>query len=282
MVARNLDHDAALAAGRHAEGVPRSLHHERRHLHGVELGEPGGGRGPPARRGGCSGNARQSTATASLCAAVRQATLAPEERPPAMSGSPRSGPPRRWSATAFQAASSRGRPGRGAASGHAVGLLDQGDADAGRAGGARDRDQVAGGHPSAGAVPEHQRADGRLGDVQVRPGRALGGVDLEWRHADEEDRSGNAAAPLRRLTHRNARRPRGPGWLRLTDMSDEPPLERWARQIAVLEAVRIARRSPFEDFERDVRPRLARLTREQLRVMEESLVALEGPMPWGV
>ncbi len=65
-------------------------------------------------------------------------------------------------------------------------------------------------------------------------------------------------------------------------MSDEPPLERWARQIAVLEAVRIARRSPFEDFERDVRPRLARLTREQLRVMEESLVALEGPMPWGV
>ena len=65
-------------------------------------------------------------------------------------------------------------------------------------------------------------------------------------------------------------------------MSDEPPLEKWARQIAVLEAVRIARRSPFEDFERDVRPRLARLTREQLRVMEESLVALEGPMPWGV
>ena len=64
-------------------------------------------------------------------------------------------------------------------------------------------------------------------------------------------------------------------------MSDEPPLERWARQIAVLEAVRIARRSPFEDFERDVRPRLARLTREQLRVMEESLVTLEGPTPWG-
>jgi hypothetical protein len=65
-------------------------------------------------------------------------------------------------------------------------------------------------------------------------------------------------------------------------MSDEPPLERWERQIAVLEAVRIARRSPFEDFERDVRPRLARLTREQLRVMEESLITLEGPMTWGV
>jgi len=58
-------------------------------------------------------------------------------------------------------------------------------------------------------------------------------------------------------------------------MSDEPPLEEWARENAVLEAVRIARRSPFEDFERDVRPRLARLTREQLAVLEEALTSME-------
>ena len=43
----------------------------------------------------------------------------------------------------------------------------------------------------------------------------------------------------------------------------------------MLEAIRIARRMPFEDFERDVRPRLARLTREQRAIVEDGLVELE-------
>jgi hypothetical protein len=55
----------------------------------------------------------------------------------------------------------------------------------------------------------------------------------------------------------------------------EPPIEEWSRRLALLEAARIARRLPFEDFERDVRPRLARLTREQRAQIEETLADLE-------
>jgi hypothetical protein len=58
-------------------------------------------------------------------------------------------------------------------------------------------------------------------------------------------------------------------------MDDPPPLEEWEREVALLETIRIARRMPFEEFERDVRPRLARLTREQRGIVEEGLVALE-------
>jgi hypothetical protein len=58
-------------------------------------------------------------------------------------------------------------------------------------------------------------------------------------------------------------------------MSDVPPLEQWAREEALREVERIARRMPFEDFQRDVRPRLARLTREQLALLEDRLAELE-------
>ena len=58
------------------------------------------------RPGGCSGNARQSTPIAPVAAAVRHATRAPDERPPAISGSPRSSPASSCSTTAVQAASS--------------------------------------------------------------------------------------------------------------------------------------------------------------------------------
>jgi hypothetical protein len=58
-------------------------------------------------------------------------------------------------------------------------------------------------------------------------------------------------------------------------VGEQPPLEEWAREVAMLEAIRIARRMPFEDFERDVRPRLARLTREQRAIVEDGLVELE-------
>ena len=78
--------------------------------------------------GGWTGNARQSTATASAAAAVRQATRAPEERPPATSGSPASSSPRRCSTTASQAVSSwcAGAGERRPAT--TVGLLDERDA----------------------------------------------------------------------------------------------------------------------------------------------------------
>ena len=44
---------------------------------------------------------------------------------------------------------------------------------------------------------------------------------------------------------------------------------------ASAEVARIMRRLPFEDFDRDVRPRLARLSREQRALVEEGLIAIE-------
>ena len=77
-----------------------------RHLDGVELGEPALGGFPPARRGGTSGNARQSTPAAPVASAVRHATRAPDERPPATSGESPSTSARNCSTTAIHAASS--------------------------------------------------------------------------------------------------------------------------------------------------------------------------------
>ena len=57
---------------------------------------------------------------------------------------------------------------------------------------------------------------------------------------------------------------------------DGPPLDKWAREAAVDEFARIVRRFPFEDFDRDVRPRLARLTQEQRAIVEAGLVRLLG------
>ena len=63
--------------------------------------------GSSALPGGWTGKARQSTAAAPASAAVRQATRAPEERPPAISLPSPIGPSSRSAAiTASQAASS--------------------------------------------------------------------------------------------------------------------------------------------------------------------------------
>src|SRR5207302_1274413 len=64
--------------------------------------------GLPARDGGWRGKARQRTAIAPVASAVRHATRAPIERPPATSGRPASSSARRRSTTAIQAASSCG------------------------------------------------------------------------------------------------------------------------------------------------------------------------------
>jgi hypothetical protein len=76
------------------------------------------------RRGGRSGNARQSTPTAPLASAVRQATRALSERPPTISGNRSNMSSRRCSTTAVQTTSSR-VAGGGSAAGDAVGLSPQ-------------------------------------------------------------------------------------------------------------------------------------------------------------
>ncbi len=55
----------------------------------------------------------------------------------------------------------------------------------------------------------------------------------------------------------------------MTDPS--PPLDRWSRDEALREAARIARRLPFEDYDRDVRPRLRRLTPAQRVLVRDTL-----------
>ncbi len=62
--------------------------------------------GSSALPGGCTGKARQSTAAASACAAVRQATRALIDRPPAIRGSVSTPRSRRSASTASQAVSS--------------------------------------------------------------------------------------------------------------------------------------------------------------------------------
>ncbi len=62
--------------------------------------------GFPARGGGWSGKARHSTPADPVCAAVRQATRAPAERPPVTSGTPASFPEASSSTTAAHASSS--------------------------------------------------------------------------------------------------------------------------------------------------------------------------------
>jgi hypothetical protein len=56
----------------------------------------------------------------------------------------------------------------------------------------------------------------------------------------------------------------------------DPPLETWARDEAMREAMCIARRMPYADYDRDVRPRLNRLTREQRRLLATTLESLEA------
>ena len=71
---------------------------------------------------------------------------------------------------------------RSAPPGHAVGLLDERDAEALRERDLGDRHEVGRGHPSAGAVAEHQRGHRLVGRMQVGAGGAVRRVDLDRRH----------------------------------------------------------------------------------------------------
>jgi len=51
----------------------------------------------------------------------------------------------------------------------------------------------------------------------------------------------------------------------------DPPTDEWSRAEALQEILRIARGLEGEDFERDVLPRLRRLTAEQRRLVAQAL-----------
>ena len=106
VVAGDLRHLANWARWRHPEPVALALDDEGRHRYGVELGETALRRLAAARR--LERDARQSTATAPVSSTVRQATRAPIERPPTMSGRPASSRSRSCSTTATQAVFSCG------------------------------------------------------------------------------------------------------------------------------------------------------------------------------
>ena len=111
---------------------------------------------------------------------MRQATRAPEERPPRRSGSVDAACSRSCSTTAVQASSRRGAVGGERRPGDAVGLLDQRHGEAGVARRRGDGLEVGGVDRAAGAVAEDEGADGLgLGGMDVRPGEALRGLELE-------------------------------------------------------------------------------------------------------
>ena len=100
MVAAYNDHLAVAGGLRAAEAVVLALDDERRHVGAVELVLD-----VTSRCGATSGKARQSTPAEPVAAAVRQATRAPDERPPVTSANPASASPRSCSTTAVHAAS---------------------------------------------------------------------------------------------------------------------------------------------------------------------------------
>jgi hypothetical protein len=56
----------------------------------------------------------------------------------------------------------------------------------------------------------------------------------------------------------------------------EPPIDRWSREEAAREIVRIARALPAPDAAREISARLERLTPEQRRIVREGLRGWEA------
>ncbi len=136
----------------------------------------------PAGPAGAAGRPGTARPPASVSAAVRQATRAPEERPPDTIGSRFSGlgPQMREHRDPGGVELARGR--RRAPAGDPVGLLDERDAEPLGLRHLGGRHQVARADATAGAVAEHDRADGAADLGHVRPGRAVRGVDLDHTH----------------------------------------------------------------------------------------------------
>ena len=118
------------------------------------------GAGAPVRRGGRSGNARQSTPVASTSPAVRQATRAPDERPPAISSCSLPSSTRSHWTTSTQAASSC-RAGAGERRpATRYGLLDEHDGEPVCARRVAHRDEVRRRDPSPAPWPRTSTAAG--------------------------------------------------------------------------------------------------------------------------
>ena len=143
------------------------------------------GAAPSRRRGGRSGNARQSTAAAPVASAVRQrdprarGASARDERQPLEHSRPQvgaDGGPRRVELA---------RRSLAAPSGHAVRLLDESDAQACGETGVRRGDEIRRGHSTPGAVTQDQPRAGSLRDLHVRTRRPVGRLQLEDLHAPD-------------------------------------------------------------------------------------------------
>ena len=143
----------------------------------------------PDLRGGCRGNARQRTPTAPVASAVRQATRAPEDRPPTTSARPPQlacdqvvdhRRPRRIELMRRSGRTPTRDP---------VGLLDERDAQSHRVCNARHRDKILRLHPATSAVTEDERGPRVVCATQMRVRRSERRVDLERLHR------GDAATP---------------------------------------------------------------------------------------
>ena len=126
----------------------------------------------PERRGGWSGKARQSTAAAPVAAAVRQATRAPDDRPPATSERPSQ-------VARGEVLDHRGPRGvelmrrrRRTSARDAIGLFDEHGAEPCRVGGSRGGDEVPRADSASCAVTEDERSPRRVVRLQVRSRRA--------------------------------------------------------------------------------------------------------------
>ena len=162
--------------GRHAERVRGALHHERRH---GRRRRARAARVFSGRPGGCTGKARHSTPTAPVVG--RRAARHPRARR-AAADDERQVAQRARAQVLDDRDPGRvelARRSRRAPAGDAIGLLDQRDADAGRARRLRGRHEVARRHAAAGAVAEHERAGRLVGGVQVGPRGTVRRVDVE-------------------------------------------------------------------------------------------------------
>ena len=156
VITRHLDNRTQPRARWHAERVTLTLHDEGRHLHRVELGEPADRRlsGSAARRHEREGEAENARGTGCFCGPARDAGA----------GRAAAGHERKRTEHVGAQVVDDGEPcrvevmggRRASTSRDAVGLLDEGDTDAFGERGLGGRDEVAGGHATAGAVAEHE------------------------------------------------------------------------------------------------------------------------------
>jgi len=163
VVARNLRDDTVSGCGRDPEPVARPLHDERRHHHGVQLGQPAGGwvtaRTPRRLERECQAQDADGAGLPDGPAghASAQRPSADDEREPAQLTRAQVLDHRRPGGVEL---ASRGRR---TAAGDPVGLLHERDVDPLRERRLGRGDEIGSRNPTAGAVTEDERACRRVG-----------------------------------------------------------------------------------------------------------------------